>query len=155
MHFIIYIKYVNVYFITGLSRGRWDTTPRMDPFLPCNSHHFESNLRPMVLARRNTQSTDRSTSSTSNINTTVDNSTPTSPNEVRSFPVRRPGRPRTRYVPDSEGFLSDIHPILTWGRNHRNSTATTSASNNAQAAGQGGGFLADTLAGQISNVLCY
>lgn len=146
---LIYIKYVNVYFVIGLSRGRWDTSPRVDPFLPCNSHHFESNLRPMVLARRNTQGTDRSTSSASNINTTTDNSTPTSPNEPRPYTGRR--RPRTRYVPDAEAFLSGIHPILTWGRNHRNNTATTSASNNVQGAGQAGVLLADTLAGQISN----
>jgi len=123
----------------------------MDPFLPCSSHHFESTLRPMVLSRRSTQGTERSTSSANNGggSTAVDNSTPTS-NEIRSLPVRRSGRPRARYVPDSEAFLSGIHPILTWGRNHRNNTATTSASNNVQATGQGNG-ISNVLVGQISN----
>ncbi|CAH1726122.1 large proline-rich protein bag6-B isoform X2 [Aphis gossypii] len=131
----------------GLSRGRWDVTPRMDPFLPCSSHHFESNFRPMVLARRSTQGTDRSTSSATSGNSTTDTSSPTSPNEGRSFPSRRPGRSRTRYLPDPEAIISGIHPILTWGR-HRNNTATTSASNNSQATTQGSS-LTDALAGQI------
>lgn len=120
----------------------------MDPFLPCSSHHFES--RPMVLARRSTQGTDRSTSSTNNGGgTNAVYSAPISLSEMR--PVRRSGRPRARYVPESEAFLSGIHPVLTWGRNHRNNTATTSASNNVQAAGQGSGF-SSTLAEQMSNL---
>eukprot|EP00102_Acyrthosiphon_pisum_P010274 XP_008178543.1 PREDICTED: large proline-rich protein bag6-B isoform X2 [Acyrthosiphon pisum] len=131
----------------GLARGRWDSTPRMDPFLPCSSHHFESNLRPMVLARRSAQGTDRSTSSATSGNSTTDTSSPTSPNEVRSFTSRRPGRSRTRYVQESDGMMSGIHPILTWGR-QRNNTATTSANNIAQATGQGTS-LTDALAGQI------
>lgn len=140
-----------MYFISGLNRGRWDNSPRMDPFLPCSSHHFESNVRPMVLARRSPQMTDRSTSGNSN---TTDSSTPTSPNDIRPISIRRTtGRPRTRYVQDSEGFLSGIHPILTWGRNHRNNTATTSASNNVQPTGQGN--VAEALAGQISNFFMY
>lgn len=118
----------------GLSRGRWDS-PRMDPFLPCNSHHFESNLRPMVLARRSTQGTDRSTSSATSGNSTTDTSTPTSPNEMRPFSVRRSGRPRARYVPDADGFLAGIHPIVAWGRNQRNINAVIT---NSQATGQGG-----------------
>ncbi|XP_022176814.1 large proline-rich protein bag6-A isoform X1 [Myzus persicae] len=131
----------------GLARGRWDSTPRMDPFLPCSSHHFEPNLRPVVLARRSTQGTDRSTSSATSGNSTTDTSSPTSPNEVRSFTSRRPGRSRTRYLQDSDAMMSGIHPILTWGR-QRNNTATTSASNIAQATGQGSS-LTDALAGQI------
>lgn len=131
----------------GLARGRWDSTPRMDPFLPCSSHHFESNLRPMVLARRSAQGTDRSTSSATSGNSTTDTSSPTSPNEVRSFTSRRPGRSRTRYVQESDGMMSGIHPILTWGR-QRNNTTTSSANNIAQATGQGTS-LTDALAGQI------
>lgn len=122
----------------------------MDPFLPCSSHHFESNVRPMVLARRSPQMTDRSTSGTSN---TSDSSTPTSPNITRPI-IRRPTerileRHRARYMQDSEGFLSGIHPILPWGRNNRNNTATTPASNNVPTTGQSN--VADALAGQISN----
>lgn len=124
----------------------------MDPFLPCSSHHFESNLRPMVLARRSTQGTDRSSSSNTNGSSATDTSTPTSPNEIRPFSVRRSGRPRTRYVQDSEGYLSGIHPILTWGRTHRTNAATTAASNNTNGGGLTGG-ISDTLAGQISNFL--
>ncbi|XP_025206155.1 large proline-rich protein bag6-B isoform X2 [Melanaphis sacchari] len=131
----------------GLSRGRWDTSPRMDPFLPCSSHHFESNLRPMVLARRSTQGSDRSTSSATSGNSTTDTSSPTSPNEARTFPSRRPGRSRTRYMQEHDTILSGIHPILTWGR-HRNNTATTSASNTTQATTQGSS-LTDALAGHI------
>jgi len=123
----------------------------MDPFLPCSSHHFESNLRPMVLARRSAQGTDRSTSSATSGNSTTDTSSPTSPNEVRSFTSRRPGRSRTRYVQESDGMMSGIHPILTWGR-QRNNTTTSSANNIAQATGQGTS-LTDALAGQISNFL--
>ncbi|KAL4122331.1 hypothetical protein QTP88_014681 [Uroleucon formosanum] len=130
----------------GLARGRWDSTPRMDPFLPCSSHHFESNLRPMVLARRPAQGIDRSTSAASG-NSNTDTSSPTSPIEVRSFTSRRPGRSRTRYVQESDGLLSGIHPILTWGR-QRNNTTTSSANNIAQATGQGTS-LTDALAGQI------
>lgn len=121
----------------------------MDPFLPCNSHHFEPNLRPVVLARRSAQGTDRSSSSATSGNSTTDTSSPTSPNEVRSFTSRRPGRSRTRYFHDADGIMSSINPILTWGR-VRNNTATTSASNIAQATGQGS--LTDALAGQISNL---
>lgn len=120
----------------------------MDPFLPCSSHHFESNLRPMVLARRSAQGTDRSTSAASG-NSNTDTSSPTSPIEVRSFTSRRPGRSRTRYVQESDGLLSGIHPILTWGR-QRNNTTMSSANNIAQATGQGTS-LTDALAGQISN----
>jgi len=139
-----------LYFFVGLSRGRWDTSPRLDPFLPCSSHFFESNLRPMVLARRSNQGTDRSTSSTNNSGgTTVDNSTPTS-NEFRALPVRRSGRPRTRYITDTDGFLSGIHPILTWGRNHRNNTTTTSASNNVHSTTQASDL--NTFGGQLSNL---
>jgi len=101
----------------------------MDPFLPCSSHHFESGLRPMVLARRSTQGTDRSTSSVNNGNSTTDTSTPT-PFDMRPIPVRRSIRPRNRYVADSaDGLIAGIHPILAWGRNHRSNTATTSSSN--------------------------
>lgn len=139
-----------MYFITGLSRGRWDNSPRVDPFLPCNSHHFESNVRPVVLARRS-QMTDRSTSGNTN---TTDSSTPSS-NDVRPIPIRRPsGRPRTRYVQDSEGFLSGIHPILTWGRNHRNNNTATTTSNSNIVPPTGQGNVANgitNLAGQISN----
>lgn len=133
-----------------MTRGRDTGGPRMDPFLPCSSHHFESHLRPMVLARRSAQGTDRSTSSA---NSTTNTSTPTSPNEMRPFSSRRAGRPRTRYIQDPDSFLSGIHPILTWGRNHRNNTATTSASNNAQATtGQGSGLSDPILTGHISNL---
>jgi len=127
----------------------------MDPFLACSSHHFESTFRPLMLGRRPTQGTERSTSSANNGggSTAVDNPTPTS-NEIRSLPVRRSGRPRARYLPDSEPFLSGVHPILTWGRNHRNNIAMTSASNNVQATGQGNG-VSDVLAGQISNFFLY
>jgi hypothetical protein len=121
----------------------------MDPFLPCSSHHFESNLRPMVLARRSTQGTDRSTSSATSGNSTTDTSSPTSPNEARSFPSRRLGRSRSRYAQESDTIMAGVHPILTWGR-HRNNTATTSASNITQATTQGTS-LTDALAGQISN----
>lgn len=102
----------------------------MDPFLPCSSHHFESSLRPMVLARRSTQGTDRSTSSVNSGNSTTDTSAPPSPFEMRPIPVRRSVRPRTRFVPDSaDGLIAGIHPILAWSRNHRSNTATTSSSN--------------------------
>jgi len=104
----------------------------------------------MVIARRSTQGTDRSTSSATSGNSTTDTSSPTSPNEVRPFPSRRPGRSRTRYMHDSDAYMSGIHPILTWGRNHRNNTATTSASNITQATGLGSS-ITDALAGQISN----
>jgi len=133
----------------GLNRGQWDTSPRMDPFLPCSSHHFESNLRPMVLARRSNQGTDRSSTSVNNSNSTTDTSSPTSPNEVRHISSgRRLGRPRNRYVQDSDGILSGIHPILAWGRNLRNNIATTSGTLNSQVAGQNLGS-SDSLAGQI------
>jgi len=118
----------------------------MDPFLPCSLHHFES--RPMVLTRCSTQGTDRSTSSTNGGGTNAVYSAPTSPNEIRTLPVRRSGRSRARYLPESEAFLSGVHPILTWVRNHRNNTATTSAGNNIQLTGQGSG-LSSTLAGQM------
>jgi len=121
----------------------------MDPFLPCSSHHFEQNLRPVVLARRSAQGTDRSTSSATSGNSTTDTSSPTSPNEVRSFTSRRPGRSRTRYLQEPDGIISGIHPILTWGR-QRNNTVTTSLNNIAQATGQGSS-LTDALAGQLSN----
>lgn len=138
---------MSIYFVVGLGHGRWDTSPRMDPFLPCSSHHFESYLRPMVLARRSAQGTDRSTSA-NNGNST---DSPASP-EMRPFTARRLGRQqRARYMPDPDGFLSGMHPILTWGRNHRNNIATTSSSNNAQATGQNSN-LTDSLAGQISNI---
>lgn len=101
----------------------------------------------MVLARRSTQGADRSTSSNSG-NSTTDTSSPSSPNEMRPFSVRRSGRSRSRYVPESEPFLAGIHPILTWGRNHRNNTATTSASNNAQGTG-----IPNSLAANISNFI--
>lgn len=132
-----------------------NTAPRMDPFLPCSSHHFESNLRPVVLSRRSTQGVERSTTSstTSSSNSTTDTSTPPSPNEIRaSLTARRAARPRTRYVQDADGFLSGIHPILTWGRNyHRNNPpAVASGSNNAQ-----GNGLADTLSGRISNYFIF
>lgn len=138
-----------VWSILGLNRGQWDTNPRMDPFLPCSSHHFESNLRPMVLTRRSTQGTDRSSSSVNSSNSTTDTSSPTSPNEVRPLSGRRSGRPRTRFLPDSDGYSSGIHPILAWGRNLRNNIATTSGILNGQTAGQNLG-LTDSLAGQIS-----
>lgn len=121
----------------------------MDPFLSCNSHHFDPNLRPVVVARRTAQGTDRSTSSATSGNSTTDTSSPTSPNEVRSFTSRRPGRSRTRYLHDADGIMSGIHPILTWGR-QINNTAATSASNIAQHIAQRGN-LTDSLAGQISN----
>lgn len=139
---------IYIYIVTGISRGRLDNSPRIDPFLPCSSHHFESNLRPLVVARR-AQGLDRSTSSATSGNSTTDTS-PTSPNEIRVFTSRRPGRQRARYVQDSDGIIAGIHPVLTWARNNRNNAATTSASNIAQAAGQGSS-LTDTLAGQISN----
>lgn len=118
----------------------------MDPFLPCSSHHFESNLRPVVLARRPTQGMERSTSSTTSGNSTTDTSTPTSPIEVRAFSARRSGRPRARFIQESDGFplTAGIHPVLTWGRN-RNNVAATSGSNNAQGSG-----LSDIIAGQMS-----
>lgn len=119
----------------------------MDPFLPCSSHHFESNLRPMVLARRSTQGTDRSTSSATSGNSTTDTSTPSSPNEMRPFSVRRSGRPRARYLADPDGFLAGIHPIVAWGRNQRN---INSLINNSQATGQGG-ISSNRLGEQISN----
>lgn len=134
-----------IYIITGLGRGRLDN---MDPFLPCHSHHFESIIRPVVLSRRSNQGTERSTSS-GNTNTTESSSTPTS-NDIRPISVRRTGRPRTRYVQDSEGFLPGIHPILTWGRNHRNNTATTYTSSNVHTTGQGSNQLSDTMAGNLS-----
>jgi len=137
-----------IYLVLGLPRARWDSNPRMDPFLPCSSHHFESTLRPMVF-RRSAQGTDRSTSSATSGNSTTDTSSPTSPNEVRSFTSRRPGRSRTRYVQESDGIMSGIHPILTWGR-QRNNTATTSANNFAQPTVQATS-ITDALAGQISN----
>jgi len=135
-----------VCFFLGLSRGRWDTIPHLDPFLPCSSHFFESHLRPMVLARQSNQGTDRSTSSTNNSGgTTVDNSTPTS-DEFRALPVR----PITRYITDTDGFLSRIHPILTLGRNHRSNTTTTSASNNVHSTTQASDL--NTFDGQLSNL---
>jgi len=122
----------------------------MDPFLPCNSHHFEPNIRPVVLARRSAQGTDRSTSSTTSGNSTTDTSSPTSPNEVRSFTSRRPGRSRTRYFQESDGIMSGIHPILTWGRQRSNTaTSGTIIAHNGQSTS-----LTDALAGQISNFSC-
>jgi len=132
----------------ALNRGRWDaTSPRMDPFLPCSSHHFETNSRPTVLARRSTLGTDRSTSSANSGNSTTDTSTPTSPNEMRPFSVRRPGRPRTRYLHDSEGLLAGIHPILSWGRNHRPGNINIATPNQQSTAA----LPAESLTGQISN----
>lgn len=123
----------------------------MDPYLPCNSHHFESNLRPVVLARR-TQGADRSTSSYNNGNSTTETLIPTFP-ELRSGTGRRTGRPRARYVHDIDGFMSGIHPILNFGRNHRYSTNASPISGNAQTTGQSG-IPTDTLAGgQISNFI--
>jgi hypothetical protein len=128
----------------GLARGRWDSTPRMDPFLPCSSHHFESTSRPMVIARRSAQGSDRSTSSTTSGSSTTDTSSPTSPNEVRSFTSRRASRPRTRFV---DGFMSGIHPILSWGRQRNETVINTPVTNVTQAIPSPN--LTDALAGQI------
>lgn len=134
--------------ILGIPRSR-DTGPRMDPFLPCPSHHFESHGRPMVLSRRSAQGADRSAASA---NSTTNTSTPTSPNEMRPFSGRRPGRPRPRYMQDPESFLAGIHPIFSWNRNQQRNSTATSGSNNGQATGPGNN-LTDTLAGQISNFI--
>lgn len=136
-----------IYFVIGLARGRWDSTPRMDPFLPCSSHHFESTLRPMVIARRSAQGSDRSTSSTTSGNSTTDTSSPPSPNEPRSF-SRRASRPRPRYMPVSDEMISGIHPVLTWGRQRNDAVAhtpVTSAHNMRDLR------VPEALAGQISN----
>ncbi|XP_050542596.1 large proline-rich protein bag6-A isoform X2 [Daktulosphaira vitifoliae] len=130
----------------GIFQGR-DNSPRMDPYLPCSSHHFESHLRSMVLARRPTRASDRST--VSNNSTTNTTSAPTSPSEMRPF-TGRLSRSRNRYIQDPDGYLSGIHPILTWGRNRNNVVTITSANNTAQTTSQDSGTTtANTLAGHI------
>lgn len=101
----------------------------------------------MVLSRRSTQGPDRSTSSNSG-NSTTDTSSPSSPNEMRPYSVRRSGRSRSRFVPEADAFVTGIHPILTWGRNHRINAATTSAISNAQ-----GTSLPNTLPEHLRNFL--
>ncbi|XP_050431835.1 large proline-rich protein BAG6 isoform X2 [Adelges cooleyi] len=114
---------------------------RLDPFLPCSSHHFESHLRSMVLARR-----PRGTSAGNNSSSSP--MTPASPPEMRQFTGRRRNRP----FDDQElGFGLHVLPI-PWGRN-RNNVATTSANNTAAQTtpqqASGGASAANTIAGQI------
>jgi len=79
------MHYIIIYFVIGLARGPWDSNPRMDPFLPCSSRHFEPNTRPILRARRFTQGTNRSTSSATSGNPTTDTSSPASPNGEKPF----------------------------------------------------------------------
>jgi len=64
----------------------------MDPFLPCSSYHFERNVRSVVLERRSTQGTDRSTSSAYSGNSTAQATgqsssfTDTSAEQISNFP---------------------------------------------------------------------
>ncbi|VVC43920.1 Hypothetical protein CINCED_3A020784 [Cinara cedri] len=126
--------------------------PRGDPYLPCHSHHFEPNLRPVVLARR-TQGNERILSTPfNNANLANETSLPTV-SEMRPSSLRRTARPRTRYVHDIDGFMSGIHPILNFGRNNRfNTTAASPASNNTQPTLLTRGTMEDMSAIDMTNI---
>lgn len=75
--------------------------------------------------------------------------------ELRPGVGRRTGRPRARYVHDIDGFMSGIHPILNFGRNHRINPNAPPVSNNGQGTGQTA-IPTDTMTmpgGHISNFI--